>query len=84
LGDCSNLPTSRTAAGVMDQTPVLVENLIGFWKDKKEANHYYNGNYKLNIFKGYSSCPILISNKKVLLCEFKYNGEIDESFHPYF
>lgn len=31
LGDSSNLPTSKTAAAVMSQTPVVVDNLIHIW-----------------------------------------------------
>jgi len=29
---------------------------------------------------GYTSCPILLGQKKLMLAEFKYNAEINETF----
>ncbi|CAD8194700.1 unnamed protein product [Paramecium pentaurelia] len=71
LGDCSSLPTSKTAAAVMAQTPVLVKNLIRTWKYKLDPIPGY---------LGYTSCPIFTSQTKLLLAEFKYNSELDETF----
>ena len=50
LGDCSSLPTSKTAAAVTAQAPVLVENVYRFVEtgDLKEAARY----------DGYTSCPV--------------------------
>lgn len=31
-------------------------------------------------YEGYSSCPILIGDNKLLLAEFKYNSVVDETF----
>lgn len=33
-----------------------------------------------SIYIGYTSCPVFTSNKKLLLAEFKYNKELDETF----
>ena len=31
-------------------------------------------------YDGYTSCPLLTGGKKLLLCEFKYDGKVDETF----
>jgi hypothetical protein len=42
---------------------------------------YMNGKENLtHIYDGYTSCPIPVGNNKLMLCEFKYNGEVDETF----
>ncbi|CAD8115388.1 unnamed protein product [Paramecium sonneborni] len=71
LGDCSSLPTSKTAAAIFAQTPVLVKNLIRVWKKNLEPIPGY---------QGYTSCPIFTSQSKLLLAEFKYNSQLDETF----
>jgi NADPH-dependent 2,4-dienoyl-CoA reductase/sulfur reductase-like enzyme len=72
LGDAANLPTAKTAAGIMSQSPVLVHNLIQA-KDKKDLTAKYDG---------YSSCPVFVGDGKLLLIEFKYGGVADETFTP--
>lgn len=32
------------------------------------------------IYDGYTSCPILIGDNKLVLAEFKYNGVVCETF----
>ena len=49
LGDCSSLPTSKTAAAIIAQTPVLVENLFSVVDTGKVAEAAYDG---------YTSCPV--------------------------
>lgn len=49
LGDSSSLPTSKTAAAITAQTPVLTENLYSFLESGKVANARYDG---------YTSCPV--------------------------
>lgn len=31
LGDCSSLPTSKTGAAIMAETPILVKNVVRTW-----------------------------------------------------
>jgi eukaryotic sulfide quinone oxidoreductase len=50
VGDCSSLPTSKTAAAITAQAPVLVENLFSVM-DTGEVNK--NASYD-----GYTSCPV--------------------------
>lgn len=53
LGDCSSLPTSKTAAAITAQAPVLVENLFSVMN-----NGELNKNAK---YDGYTSCPVCVS-----------------------
>lgn len=49
LGDCSSLPTSKTAAAITAQAPVLTENLFSLMDTGKIGNASYDG---------YTSCPV--------------------------
>lgn len=49
LGDCSSLPTSKTAAAITAQAPILTENLFSFVDTGKLAGVEYDG---------YTSCPV--------------------------
>ena len=49
LGDCSSLPTSKTAAAITAQAPVLTENLFSLLDTGKVSNAQYDG---------YTSCPV--------------------------
>ena len=49
LGDCSSLPTSKTAAAITAQAPVLTENLFSVMETGRIADARYDG---------YTSCPV--------------------------
>ena len=49
LGDCSSLPTSKTAAAITAQAPILTENLFSLVDSGKVAVGEYDG---------YTSCPV--------------------------
>jgi NADPH-dependent 2,4-dienoyl-CoA reductase/sulfur reductase-like enzyme len=49
IGDCSSLPTSKTAAAITAQAPVLTENLFSVLDSGKLAGARYDG---------YTSCPV--------------------------
>lgn len=51
LGDCSSLPTSKTAAAITSQAPVLAENVVSVLK---------NGRVSKAIYDGYTSCPVCL------------------------
>ena len=70
LGDCSSLPTSKTGAAIRKQAPVLVENLLCVM-DKKEPS---------GIYDGYTSCPLVTGYGKLILAEFDYDGNPQETF----
>ncbi|KAL3489981.1 hypothetical protein BJX62DRAFT_208034 [Aspergillus germanicus] len=73
-GDASSLPTSKTAAAVTAEAPVLVQNLL----------RTINGKEPDAIYDGYTSCPLLTEYGKVLLAEFKYGGVPKETFGKWF
>jgi eukaryotic sulfide quinone oxidoreductase len=69
LGDCSSLPTSKTAAAITAQAPVLTENLFSFADTGKIKNASYDG---------YTSCPVCISQSasviyKLLICFISFS-----------
>jgi sulfide:quinone oxidoreductase len=70
LGDCSSLPTSKTAAAVRKQAPVLVANL-------RAAMH---GEPLTARYNGYTSCPVVTGYGKLILAEFDYNHQPAETF----
>lgn len=70
VGDCANLPTSKTAAAITQQAPAVVANLISVAKGKVPQAKY----------DGYTSCPLVVSYSKLILAEFKYDGVVKETF----
>lgn len=70
LGDASSLPTSKTVAAITAQAPLLVSNLLAATQGKQLEAAY----------DGYTSCPLLTGENKVLLAEFKYGGVPKETF----
>ncbi|KAL1865919.1 hypothetical protein Daus18300_007031 [Diaporthe australafricana] len=73
-GDASSLPTSKTAAAITSQSPVLVRNLLQSLESKEPDA----------VYDGYTSCPLLTEYGKVLLAEFKYGGQPKETFGGWF
>lgn len=72
LGDCSNLPTSKTGAAIRKQAPVLVANLAA-------ARSGGNGE-PASSYDGYTSCPLVTGYGRLMLAEFDYTKDPRESF----
>lgn len=70
LGDCSNLPTSKTGAAIRKQAPVTVQNVMAAINSRELAGHY----------DGYTSCPLVTGYGKLILAEFDYDKQPKESF----
>lgn len=72
LGDCSSLPTSKTAAAVAEQGGIVKANLA----------HLLDGEDKSFFAKydGYTSCPLVTGYGRLILAEFDYNLEPKETF----
>lgn len=70
IGDCSGLPTSKTGAAIRKQSPVLVKNLVSAIQGKPLEAKY----------DGYTSCPIVTGYGKLVLAEFDYEGNPQETF----
>ncbi|ORY13593.1 hypothetical protein BCR34DRAFT_599766 [Clohesyomyces aquaticus] len=74
IGDAASLPTSKTAAAITAQAPVMVRNLIRATQNLDPEP----------LYDGYTSCPLTVGDKKVLLAEFKYGGVPKETFGDMF
>ena len=70
LGDCSNLPTSKTGAAIRKQAPVLVRHLTAAIAGKPLSKKY----------DGYTSCPLVTGIGKLVLAEFDYKKQPAETF----
>jgi sulfide:quinone oxidoreductase len=70
LGDCSNLPTSKTGAAVRKQAPTLVRNLKAAIDGLPMPARY----------EGYTSCPLVTGYGKLVLAEFDYDKHPAETF----
>ncbi|ADU94456.1 NAD(P)/FAD-dependent oxidoreductase [Geobacillus sp. Y412MC52] len=69
-GDCTNLPTSKTGAAIRKQAPVVAENLLALMNGKPLQARY----------DGYTSCPLVTGYNKLVLAEFDYDKNPQETF----
>jgi sulfide:quinone oxidoreductase len=70
LGDCSNLPTSKTGAAVREQAPVVAANLMATRLGVPLPKSY----------NGYTACPVVTGYGTLVMAEFDYSKEPTESF----
>ncbi|MBL9125681.1 MAG: NAD(P)/FAD-dependent oxidoreductase [Planctomycetaceae bacterium] len=70
LGDCSGLPTSKTGAAIRKQAPVVVQNLLSAMQGSPLEARY----------DGYTSCPLVTGYGRLVLAEFDYEGQPQETF----
>ncbi len=70
IGDCTNLPTSKTGAAVRKQAPVLVQNLRSAMQGRPLQAKY----------NGYTSCPVVTRYGRLVLAEFDYEKQPAETF----
>ncbi len=71
LGDCTSTPNAKTTAAVRCQFPVVATNLLATM----------NAGGKRGSYDGYGGCPLTVSIGKVLMAEFRYDGEVVSSFN---
>ncbi|EGD77928.1 flavo-binding protein [Salpingoeca rosetta] len=71
LGDCSSVPTSKTAAAVASESGVVKQNLLAALEGKPLPAKY----------DGYASCPLVTGRGKLVLAEFSgFTGQPLETF----
>lgn len=70
LGDVSSLPTSKTGAAIRKQAPVLARNLQAVMAGREPTARY----------DGYTSCPLVTGYGKLVLAEFDYDKQPEETF----
>lgn len=63
IGDCTNLPTSKTAAAVAAEGGVLYKNL----------NAVMEGRTGNCVYNGYTSCPLVTGYGRCIMAEFDYD-----------
>ncbi len=72
LGDVAGLPTAKTGAAIRKQAPAVVANLLSLISTGQiEYPKEYNG---------YSSCPLVTDEGKVIMAEFGYDNILLPSF----
>ncbi|CAF1424080.1 unnamed protein product [Rotaria magnacalcarata] len=65
IGDCTNIPTSKTAAAIAGSNSILVRNL---------SNLMFGTNNPVRKYDGYTSCPLVTGYNKCILAEFDFDG----------
>ena len=70
IGDCTNAPTAKTGAAIRKQAPVVVHNIVAVMNQEPLSPKY----------NGYSSCPLITGYGRLVLAEFDYNNEPQETF----
>ncbi len=70
LGDCSNLPTSKTGAAIRKQGTVTAANVRAYLAGQEMSKKY----------DGYTSCPLVTGYGSLILAEFDYYKQPVESF----
>ncbi|MCC7366194.1 MAG: NAD(P)/FAD-dependent oxidoreductase [Dehalococcoidia bacterium] len=70
LGDASSLPTSKTGAAIRKQAPVLVKNLVAEIQGRSLDASY----------DGYTACPLVTGDGKLVMAEFDYDLKPMNSF----
>lgn len=66
VGDCADVPTSRTASAARKQSHVVADNVEAFLEDRRLNDGY----------DGYTACPILTEKGKAMIAEFDYEESI--------
>lgn len=70
IGDASSLPTSKTAAAVRGEAPVLVANLLAAIQQRPPQKTY----------GGYTCCPLITGYNSTIMAEFDYHNRPLSSF----
>ena len=70
IGDVTGVPNSKTGAAIRKQAPVVAQNILNVMANLTPSKKY----------DGYSSCPLITGQGKVILAEFGYDGKLMPSF----
>jgi len=66
VGDCADVPTSRTASAARKQSHVVADNVENHLAGRPAAEDY----------DGYTACPILVEKGKAMIAEFNYDDPV--------
>ncbi len=70
LGDASSLPTSKTAAAIRKEAPIVVNNILSLMAKQSPSDKY----------NGYACCPLITGYGKTIMAEFDYDKNPMPSF----
>ncbi|XP_013411642.1 sulfide:quinone oxidoreductase, mitochondrial [Lingula anatina] len=70
IGDCTDVPTPKTAAAVASQCGIVAENLAAVMKGGTLTRKY----------DGYTACPLVTSYNTCIMAEFAFEGVPMETF----
>jgi sulfide:quinone oxidoreductase len=70
LGDASSCPTSKTGAAIRAQAPIVAANLVAARAGRELPRRY----------DGYTACPLVTGYGKLVLAEFDYDCQPQETF----
>lgn len=70
MGDCAELPTSKTLSAVACQIHVVAENLASKSRGKELSSRY----------DGYTACPVITDKYRTMFCEFGYDNKLMPTF----
>ncbi|XP_064645090.1 sulfide:quinone oxidoreductase, mitochondrial-like [Lineus longissimus] len=70
LGDCTDIPTAKTAAAIASQNAILANSFKAVMNGQKPTGNY----------NGYTSCPLITSRSTCILAEFDFDGQPLETF----
>ncbi|KAH3853129.1 hypothetical protein DPMN_095651, partial [Dreissena polymorpha] len=70
IGDCTNIPTSKTAAAVATQNKIVHRSMTEVMAGKAPTGGY----------EGYTSCPLITGYHSCILAEFGFDGVVLETF----
>jgi len=86
LGDCSNLPTSKTASAVAGQIAIAryragkyLQSKESLSPSKKDFPNWLEGEEEGPIYDGYSSCPLPVGDNMGIIAEFNYDLQPQET-----
>jgi sulfide:quinone oxidoreductase len=66
LGDCTDVPTSKTAAAARKQAGVVADNLTADVTETEYEAHY----------DGFAACPLLTARGKAVMALYDYDGAL--------
>ncbi len=72
LGDAAGTPNAKTGAAVRKQAPIVVDHLLQVLREGSIV--------RPQVYKGYSSCPLVTGYGRLILAEFDYENRPMPSF----
>ncbi|KRY34749.1 Sulfide:quinone oxidoreductase, mitochondrial [Trichinella spiralis] len=86
IGDCANLPTSKTLAAISKLHfssrscwSMTITNESHFPRSQSQSHSNLHSQLPKILYNGYTSCPLITSHNTVVMAEFGYDGKLLET-----